>query len=63
MYFTLLNQAFRGNGQITLESSKLDFEASVGPIFHSIVLCCTNIQCFLFMNGIVVGVFYYRRVE
>ena len=36
MYFALLNQAFRDNRQITFEISRLDFEASVGPIFYSI---------------------------
>ena len=29
---------------ITFEVSRLDFEARVGPIFYSIVYCCTNMQ-------------------
>ena len=60
MYFALLNQAFRDNGQITFEISRLAFEASVGPIFGSIVyivaLICSIFDCERHCCGYV----YYR---
>ena len=38
-------QAFRGKGEVSIQISRLDSEAGVGPI--SLCYCCTNV-CSIF---------------